>query len=1064
MAARKTAAPKAPAVKTTGALPRLQDRLLLHSFLCRQFGLDDLQGLREKLRGDRQDYHEDGHSFYFHSLEGLDGVRVGRDKLAEYDLRIKGHLERLNRLRDTPLQLTYFQYLALLFTEIFLDRRAANSKGLLQELNGLVDAENAAHPTLRPAPLFADADLDKVAFWSATGSGKTILMHVNVWQHQHYAPPEKKGAGVLLITPNEGLSRQHLDQFRASGLRAERFGEGSGGLLAGTDPAVTVIEITKLTDKKQGGGQSVSVDEFEGYGLILVDEGHRGASGDEWRKLRARVAEGSLTMEYSATFGQIVNGATASKRADLLAEYSRAILFDFSYPHFYDDGFGKDYCIVNVDDETNAYNTLVMLGNLLSYYEQAWAFERYGEQFRPYNLDRPLWVFVGHSVTGGTKTRDDDESQADVEQIVAFFQDFLRRRDHWTERIGTAMREETGVSDSGGHDLFHNLFPLVKKQGMTPAQLYADILRLVFHAAPGQGLRAMEIKSVGGEIALQAGADAPYFAVINIGDVPGLKKLFEATEGLAVSEDVLTSSLFDRINADESPINVLIGSRKFMEGWDSFRVSSMGLMNIGRGEGSQIVQLFGRGVRLRGKGLSLKRTSALKLSGTPPHIGLLETLNIFGVRASYMAEFRKYLKEEGIETDFHEIEVPIQVEDGFLTRGLQTIRLPQTFDEVVVLRPDASITVNVDLRPRVESVQSARSTEVLEKADGLDRSARIKELVPLLNWERIAADLLTFKRLKELPSLCFTTASLREIALTGQYTVLCLKDQFKTASVRDLRAVEDMVITVLRKYVTMAYDRQRRDWERQHMQLVDLDAGDTNLAFGKYTVKIGVSHTAFADEVRALVEKATNLYTQDGQKLPRIHFDRHLYQPLLLGTSKKIEGIAPPGIVDSEIKFIGDLRTFIAANSALFVGRELFLLRNLTRGKGVGFFDAKGGEAFYPDFILWILEGKTQRIVFIDPHGIRNSAGLQDAKLRLFEQLSGPLQERLQAQTQDWTLRLDSYILAPAVYENMRRGSWVSGHTQEEMEASHVLFNLDPQHICKLFASVFGAAGPEVPA
>ena len=402
----------------------------------------------QPLRGDRQDYHEDGHSFYFHSLEGLDGVRVGRDKLAEYDLRIKGHLERLNRLRDTPLQLTYFQYLALLFTEIFLDRRAANSKGLLQELNGLVDAENAAHPTLRPAPLFADADLDKVAFWSATGSGKTILMHVNVWQHQHYAPPEKKGAGVLLITPNEGLSRQHLDQFRASGLRAERFGEGSGGLLAGTDPAVTVIEITKLTDKKQGGGQSVSVDEFEGYGLILVDEGHRGASGDEWRKLRARVAEGSLTMEYSATFGQIVNGATASKRADLLAEYSRAILFDFSYPHFYDDGFGKDYCIVNVDDETNAYNTLVMLGNLLSYYEQAWAFERYGEQFRPYNLDHKQLAGRDRAAVGQCTA--EHAPPADMPGNRLFFRRYDRPVRRQADHHRTRARQGCGAREGDG--------------------------------------------------------------------------------------------------------------------------------------------------------------------------------------------------------------------------------------------------------------------------------------------------------------------------------------------------------------------------------------------------------------------------------------------------------------------------------------------------------------------------------------------------------------------------------------------------------------------------------------
>jgi len=68
---------------------------------------------------------------------------------------------------------------------------------------------------------------------------------------------------------------------------------------------------------------------------------------------------------------------------------------------------------------------------------------------------------------------------------------------------------------------------------------------------------------------------------------------------------------------------------------------------MGQGEGSQIIQLFGRGVRLKGKGFSLKRT----LPHDRPkgvHLDKLEALNIFGVRASYMAAFKDYLREEGI--------------------------------------------------------------------------------------------------------------------------------------------------------------------------------------------------------------------------------------------------------------------------------------------------------------------------------------------------------------------------------------------------------------------------------
>src|SRR5690625_6183019 len=77
----------------------------------------------------------------------------------------------------------------------------------------------------------------------------------------------------------------------------------------------------------------------------------------------------------------------------------------------------------------------------------------------------------------------------------------------------------------------------------------------------------------------------------------------------------------------------------------------MGLMNIGKSEGPQIIQLFGRGVRLLGKDRSLMRSSAMTNISKPENIELLETLQIFGLQANYMEQFRKYLKEEGIDTE-----------------------------------------------------------------------------------------------------------------------------------------------------------------------------------------------------------------------------------------------------------------------------------------------------------------------------------------------------------------------------------------------------------------------------
>ena len=41
---------------------------------------------------------------------------------------------------------------------------------------------------------------------------------------------------------------------------------------------------------------------------------------------------------------------------------------------------------------------MLLMGNLLSFYEQARAFGEQAEALRPYNLEKPLWVFVGSTV------------------------------------------------------------------------------------------------------------------------------------------------------------------------------------------------------------------------------------------------------------------------------------------------------------------------------------------------------------------------------------------------------------------------------------------------------------------------------------------------------------------------------------------------------------------------------------------------------------------------------------------------------------------------------------------
>ena len=117
---------------------------------------------------------------------------------------------------------------------------------------------------------------------------------------------------------------------------------------------------------------------------------------------------------------------------------------------------------------------------------------------------------------------------------------------------------------------------------------------------------------------------------------------------IEVVDSEFTQAMFAGVKDSGSPVNLLIGSKKFIEGWDCWRVSTMGLMHVGKSEGSQIIQLFGRGVRLKGYQWSLKRSGQSYAPTHPQFIEELETLNIFGIEADFMQRFRDFLREEGL--------------------------------------------------------------------------------------------------------------------------------------------------------------------------------------------------------------------------------------------------------------------------------------------------------------------------------------------------------------------------------------------------------------------------------
>jgi hypothetical protein len=150
--------------------------------------------------------------------------------------------------------------------------------------------------------------------------------------------------------------------------------------------------------------------------------------------------------------------------------------------------------------------------------------------------------------------------------------------------------------------------------------------------------------------------------------------------------------------------------------------------------------------------------------------------------------------------------------------------------------------------------------------------------------------------------------------------------------------------------------------------------------------------------------------------------------------------IAPVSLNESEFQFLDDLREYIEAEKDKLAqdGVELFLLRNESRGRGVGFFEAGN---FYPDFLLWLVKGGKQHLAFVEPHGLQHE-GPGHKKIE-FHRVIKEIQARLASEN----VVLNSFIVTPTRFGKL---NW--GKTIQELEEMHVLFMEDDadQYISKI--------------
>ena len=278
-------------------------RTVLPRFLCWEFGYPDALTMLNQLDGIPSDICSYRDSDYANALylgARTDPV-VTPEQMIEYDCHLSAHSEAISRPADSCCSWTPPLYLALLFTERYLDRYFGDAERLRDDLN----RARSENPGTQSLPEYAGDDLRALAVSSGADDAESRLAHFHILQYRHWTSKAGKQLhNVLLLTPDQDAVSQRERGLAASQIRARAFRPEASSPL---HPTVEIIELRQFGPASDF-DRPLRASEFSPQTLVLVDEGHLDAPARNiWRKLRAEFLSQGFVCEYCSNFRHAVD-------------------------------------------------------------------------------------------------------------------------------------------------------------------------------------------------------------------------------------------------------------------------------------------------------------------------------------------------------------------------------------------------------------------------------------------------------------------------------------------------------------------------------------------------------------------------------------------------------------------------------------------------------------------------------------------------------------------------------------------------------------------------------------
>lgn len=1021
----------------------IEENLILYELFLEIFGVRNWQELKALFKLNEDGTYQDielSHSFNQSSRDYI-------DEIMQYEIKIQK--------QNPSFKYTDYQFFAVLFSEIYLDnqemiknlllKRVEQYKKLLiidieelkkdisnkdklkehladilsnvdkkvftksgyskkfenrfEEFYNTVDEDNFE---VKCNEFYAIKDinsylalLNRLAFYMATGSGKTHLLHINILQTKKYI---KGYEAVYILAPNIELAKQHknklLNEFDSSleiGL-SENDGNNKSNVadairsLLGKNNDINILTFPQLDtvinqfEKKN----SLFENPFGNKNIVFVDEGHKGSSSEEGYRKDRNILMGSngFCIEYSATFSQAVKDDQK-----LIQEYAKAVIFDYPYKRFYNDNYGKNpkfypkEIVKTIID--NAQNNSkdkfeikkeewfrIFVEQICDFYEQ----KRYYEdkknlpEYKAYNFSNPLMLLIGQTV-------DDKNGVSHVKGIIELLNRFIKNSENETLEQMESFIHKYEYIEQDKEKIFENVKKLL---------FYGDKKSTQFET----------YKLTQNELAIKCNNSDRYFCSVYVGNVDKIDSYEQ--------DHIQTSLMKEFFDKGDSPdVNIVVAARKLTEGWDTNRITSIGLFELGKTKGSLVVQLFGRGVRLKGK-----QSNKLKRDG---EYGISERFNVYGYDAKYLSNFISEAELiESISTK--SLIVKIKLKDELL-EDKPYLAPKTTFEE-------SGTMVCVQKDDDFENL-IAKTLKKYNSQDGLE--IRIIDFVDLksvynaiLEKEIRKNVLINYTNFKEIATLLFS----KSIKIPKSKTIMKHGDLF-----------HNLAVSIFKEFINFFYNSKKYKYENNNLELKNLDKNHPNIDF-EYEIK---GTNIIIDKIATLIKDdylidsnfkdIENVHTLkiDNKKLA-IKIETHLYDSLFLKLEEVEElVISPDRLETSEHKFLVLLQNHIKKTPKL--DKKVTILRNQRNNMGI--------DGFYPDFVMWYECDSIKHIVFIDPKGLTTGNASEVFEKMIASYKLKELEDSLNLH--DKHIRLHSYILLNHKIEELLKNTNIKEVCQVEL-------------------------------